>query len=85
MYLAVCAMQKRSFLNTEALSEMLQTEEDRQQILDSACFSVAFLSGITRALKAGLLVWLVKDAMLVSRVTEKNMSPHQSFNYTVCH
>lgn len=71
-------MLNRGFLNPEILNEVLQTGE-RGEVdfrLTPVSMLDAFSSGITCALKTGLLVWLIRDAMSVSRMTKKSISPH---------
>lgn len=71
-------MLKRGFLNPEVLSEVLEAGKGGGVDFRLTPVSMldAFPSGITCGLKTGLLVRLVRDAMSVSRMTKKNMSPH---------
>lgn len=74
-------MFKRGFLNLEALSEVLKPGKGEGGILDSSLSTMlgafsAHFQGFAYALKTGFLVWLVRDAMSVSRKTKKNTSPH---------
>lgn len=62
----------------EPLSEILQTEKGGEEDFRQTTISMldTFPSWMTCALKTSIHVWLFRDAVLVSRVTKKNMSPH---------